>query len=184
MISAQKNPNPSARSHSIGLSTQADYQRFVEHDFYHLSNRYLHLVRACQKFNTDLESVYYVAQTGFTLLLPVIVAAVTPDDDDDIFFRKSALIARALDNTSYGDMPYAQKVAHYNAQKPLARSLHPLAYENNPSFMRLIEDYGIEFKPYPDEFSRSAIDERQKLYQKMAEIVWDPAKLAAPAQPT
>ena len=40
-------------------------------------------------------------------------------------------------NASFGDMHYHEKVEHYNAQNPLARSLHPLAYENNPTFLRL-----------------------------------------------
>lgn len=311
---------------AIGLRTAADYQHFVEDGFLRLGGRYLHLLRACQKFDAELESVYYVTRTGFTLLLPVILAAVTPDDDHETFVGKATLVARALDiyivrrmvnyrrsvystvvytmftlikkirdlttdelrrvlvgwlqseserldgicsghygpfgltqrnrkdiryilaritswldrrlatgvtfseyvdrsrphpyevehiwadhfdrhraefqtetdfqahrnrlgallllpkdfNASYGDMPYADKVEHYRSRNPLAQSLHPQAYEHNPTFTRLMHDYGVEFKPYPNEFSRSAIDERQRLYQRLAEIVWDPEQLAAP----
>ncbi|MDE0605868.1 MAG: DUF1524 domain-containing protein [Acidimicrobiaceae bacterium] len=81
-------------------------------------------------------------------------------------------------NASYGDMPYEQKVEHYNTQNPLARSLHPQAYENNPSFRRLREAHGLEFKPYPTTFRKDDLDERQELYQDLAEIVWNPARLA------
>lgn len=79
-------------------------------------------------------------------------------------------------NASYGDMAYEQKVEHYNSQNPLARSLHPMAYENNPSFLRLCETYELPFKPYPSSFAKSAIDERQELYRALAEIIWDPAR--------
>lgn len=80
-------------------------------------------------------------------------------------------------NASFGDMPYAEKVEHYNAQNPLARSLHPMAYEKNPSFLALGERYGLEFKPYPTTFKKADVDERQVLYQALAEVVWDPARL-------
>lgn len=79
-------------------------------------------------------------------------------------------------NASYGDMTYDKKVEHYNSQNALARSLHPMAYENNPSFLRLSDTYGLPFKPYPSEFTKSAIDERQELYRQLAEIIWDPAR--------
>ena len=80
-------------------------------------------------------------------------------------------------NSSYGDMHYNKKVQHYNAQNSLARSLHPMAYENNPSFQRLRENYDLPFKPYPDSFTKNDIDTRQELYQQLAEIVWSPARL-------
>ena len=306
----------------IGLTSAADYQRFVERDFLQLSGRYLRLLRACQTFDPELESIYYVAQTGFTLLLPVILSAVTPDDDDQAFVEKAGIVAATLDifivrrmvnfrnfgystvvytmfnlmkdvrdqsidklrntlagwlesegdrldgiqsgdygafvltqrnrkyiqyilaritswldselatgvkfsdyldrsrkhpfevehiwadhferqadefeneqefqrhrnkiggllllpkdfNSSFGDMPYPEKVEHYNAQNPLARSLHPLAYRNNPSFRSLIEKHKLKFGPYPTEFGKEAVDERQHLYQSLAEIVWDPLR--------
>ena len=80
-------------------------------------------------------------------------------------------------NRSYGDMPYCQKVDHYNSQNPLARSLHPLAYQNNPNFLGLINTYNLPFKPYPCAFTRTDIDERQELYRNLAEVIWDPARL-------
>ena len=307
---------------NIGLQREADYQQFVERGFLHLSSRYLLLLRACQTtFEARLATVYYVAQTGFTLLLPVILAAITPDDDDTAFFGKAKMVAGALDiylvrrmvnnrnigystvvytmftlikeirdrpidelrtvlaswlereherldgirsgsdgpfrltqrnrkyiryilaritswldgelgtrttlteyfdrtrrhpyevehvlpdhydrhstefqnepefqehrnrlgallllpkdfNASYGDMPYLEKVNHYYSQNPLARSLHPLSYENNPSFRRLMGKYDVQFEA-ESQFSKSTIDRRQKLYQRLAEVVWDPAR--------
>jgi len=80
-------------------------------------------------------------------------------------------------NASFGDIPYAKKVGHYNPQNPLARSLHPMAYENNPSFLRLKDEYRLSFKPYPEEFKKADVDARQELYQRLAEIVWDPKRI-------
>ena len=80
-------------------------------------------------------------------------------------------------NASFGDMSYRDKVKHYNSQNPLARSLHPLAYKNNPSFRRLIKTYGLPFEPYPEEFTKANVDARQELYRRLAEVVWDPARI-------
>ena len=78
-------------------------------------------------------------------------------------------------NASFGAMPYEEKIPHYFAQNPLAKSLHPNAYENNPSFDRLREAYQLAFKPYPSTFAKADIDTRQDLYRELAEIVWSPA---------
>jgi hypothetical protein len=81
-------------------------------------------------------------------------------------------------NASFGDMDYALKVEHYNAQNTLVRSLHPAAYQNNPSFLRLINEQVLPFRSYPEAFTRSSIEERQELYRHIAELVWDPQRLA------
>ncbi len=80
-------------------------------------------------------------------------------------------------NRSYGDMPYAEKVGHYDAQNPLARSLHPMAYQHNPTFLGLRDKHDFPFKAYPDKFRKSDVDERQDLYWRLAEVVWDPARI-------
>ena len=80
-------------------------------------------------------------------------------------------------NASFADMPYEQKVEHYNAQNVLARSLHPRAYVNNPAFTRLCAEYDLPFRPYADGFSKADLQERQVLYRKLAELVWDPARI-------
>lgn len=80
-------------------------------------------------------------------------------------------------NASFGDMPYSEKLDHYSAQNPLARSLHPLAYENNPTFLRLRNEHRLPFEPYASEFKKAQIDSRQDLYRQLAEIIWDPGRL-------
>ncbi len=80
-------------------------------------------------------------------------------------------------NASYGAMPYEQKVQHYLTQNSLAKSLHPCAYKNNPSFDALRATYSLAFKPYPETFTKDDIDARQDLYRELAEIVWNPARI-------
>ncbi len=79
-------------------------------------------------------------------------------------------------NASYGDLPYADKREHYLGQNLLARSLHEQAYEHNPGFIRFIEESAIPFRAHR-EFRKSDLDARQKLYQRLAEMIWNPERL-------
>lgn len=85
-------------------------------------------------------------------------------------------------NASYGDLPYKEKLPHYNSgQNLLARSLHPLAYDHNPGFLRYAEHTGLPFGPH-EQFKRADLDERQDLYRRVAEEIWDPARLEREAK--
>jgi hypothetical protein len=79
-------------------------------------------------------------------------------------------------NASYGDSPYAKKLKHYNHENLLARSLHADAYENNPGFKRFIQTTGLPFVKH-EEFKKADVEARQELYRRLAEKVWDPARL-------
>lgn len=80
-------------------------------------------------------------------------------------------------NASFGDMRYEEKIKHYDSQNSLVRSLHPLAYSHNPRFRDMRDRYQLPFKPYPESFHKSDLEERQDLYRKLAEVVWDPARI-------
>jgi len=80
-------------------------------------------------------------------------------------------------NASFGALPYADKVVHYYGQGTmLAKSLHPACYERNPGFRRVVEHFGLPFQPYESVFDERAIAQRQALYAKLCECVWDPAQ--------
>ena len=79
-------------------------------------------------------------------------------------------------NASYGDLIYADKLPHYNAQNLLARSLHPQCYEHNPGFVRFKEQSGLPFQPHA-EFNKADLESRSLLYRKLAERIWNPANL-------
>ena len=79
-------------------------------------------------------------------------------------------------NSSYGKLPYNEKLPHYNGQNLLARSLHPASYDHNPGFLRYIEQTELPFRPHA-EFKRAYLDARQELYREIAEQIWDPKRL-------
>lgn len=81
-------------------------------------------------------------------------------------------------NQSLGDGTYEIKRQAYvtKGEKLLARSLHPDAYVNNPGFQRLLAQTGLPFRPY-ESFGPEEMDERQELYIRIAEWVWNPSRL-------
>lgn len=83
-------------------------------------------------------------------------------------------------NASYGDLPYEEKINHYNGQNLLARSLHDGAYDHNPGFLRFIEQTGLPFEPRPN-FKKADVEARQHLYQRLADRIWSPDRLEAAA---
>lgn len=84
-------------------------------------------------------------------------------------------------NASYGDLPYAKKRTYYLGQNLLARSLCEEAYEHNPGFLRFIKESGLPFRAH-GKFQKNDLDARQKLYQQLAEQIWNPERLAQEAQ--
>lgn len=78
-------------------------------------------------------------------------------------------------NQSYGDLPYAEKQAHYVKENLLVKSLTPLAFENNPNFQALIHQHHLPFRAHA-QFKKQDIETRQALYQAICECIW-PAQL-------
>jgi hypothetical protein len=85
-------------------------------------------------------------------------------------------------NASYGDLTYAEKVPHYNAQNLLARSLHSQCYDHNPGFLRFKEESGLSFVGHA-EFNKADLETRSQLYRQIAERIWNPADLLKGGQP-
>lgn len=74
-------------------------------------------------------------------------------------------------NQSYSDKPYVEKAPHYIKENLLVKSLHPLAYENNPNFNKLISHNGLAFKPHP-EMKIVDVQTRRDLYRQISEQIW------------
>ncbi|QKW20941.1 DUF262 domain-containing protein [Kitasatospora sp. NA04385] len=89
------------------------------------------------------------------------------------------LLLPKSDNASYQDTVYEKKVEYYQRQNLLAALLHPKAHERNPRLRRFIAAHDLAklAKPYGDSFPPAAIKERQRLYRRLCELVWDPAGL-------
>ena len=87
------------------------------------------------------------------------------------------LLQRGL-NQSLGDDPYETKREAYatKGENLLARSLHASAYSNNPAFLGLIDRTGLPFRAY-ETFGPEEQAERQELYIRLAEWVWNPSRL-------
>ncbi len=76
-------------------------------------------------------------------------------------------------NASYGDLPYEKKLEQYRTQNLLAHSLHPDCYKHNPGFINFVKKSSIPFKPH-NSFKKNDLEERGKLYQQLAERIWNP----------
>lgn len=74
-------------------------------------------------------------------------------------------------NQSYSDKPYTEKVEHYIKENLLVKSLHPLAYENNPNFNRLISHNGLAFQAHAD-MKIADVQSRRDLYRQIAKQIW------------
>lgn len=96
------------------------------------------------------------------------------DDIDD--FQESRqklgnLIILTRDkNRSYQDMNYTDKVNQYSGDNILAQTLNEIAYQKNPQFLPLVEEYG--FAPI-SKFTKASIDERTRIYLQLAGDIWD-----------
>ena len=75
-------------------------------------------------------------------------------------------------NRSYQDYTYEQKLPLYFGENLLAKSFNENCYQNNPQFLRLLNDKQISFKPYKS-FNKESVAERQVLYQLLSEKIWD-----------
>jgi hypothetical protein len=105
-----------------------------------------------------------------------------PNDFEDYRNRiGDLLLLPKTFNAAYGDLPYKKKREHYLKQNLLAQSLHEKAYERNPGFLRFVKASHLGFRAHAD-FKKKDLDERQKLYQELAEQIWDPGRLVEEAK--
>ena len=79
-------------------------------------------------------------------------------------------------NASMGDDPYTEKRKSYVGQNLLAASLYEQTYVHNPNLRSFIQKSKLPFKHHP-EFKKADLDARQKLYQLLAEQIWNPERL-------
>ena len=88
-------------SQIIGLSIASDFVRFVKRDMAFYLGWYLNIRKAADKFNSELECVYYNAENDFTLQYPVLLSVLSPDDGDEAVVRKLRIVSRYLDILLY-----------------------------------------------------------------------------------
>ena len=71
-------------------------------------------------------------------------------------------------NRSFNDAEYKEKLPMYFGENLLAKSLNEKCYQNNPQFLRFIENEGLEFEAI-DNFTKDSIQSRQQLYKSICQ---------------
>jgi hypothetical protein len=81
----------------LGLTSSAEFARFIERDFAFYARWYERLRRAADVLTPGLERVHYNAQHNFTLQYPVLLAPLRVEDDEAAALRKLRVVAAYLD---------------------------------------------------------------------------------------
>jgi hypothetical protein len=86
-------------------------------------------------------------------------------------------------NASLRDMAYEEKIKQYLHENRLAASLHGDSHgrRGNPGFTKFLRknDLSQLFRPFPT-FGATSITVRQKLYERLCELIWSPEELGIP----
>lgn len=77
-------------------------------------------------------------------------------------------------NASLNDEKYTYKVNKYcsNEGNILAATLGDITYQNNPRFIRFMNDNNLPFESY-ESFGKQEIIKRRELYKKIVDIIWN-----------
>lgn len=101
----------------------------------------------------------------------------TEEEFKDFRNRFGGLLILPKDkNRSLQDMEYSKKVIKYDSENLLARTLNQNCYNNNPLFLRFMNNTQLPFKPYA-QFNKAELIERQSLYKEICKKIWDVNKI-------
>ena len=101
----------------------------------------------------------------------------TEEEFKDFRNRFGGLLILPKDkNRSLQDMEYSKKVIKYDSENLLARTLNQNCYNNNPLFLRFMNNTQLPFKPYA-QFNKAELIERQFLYKEICKKIWDVNKI-------
>ena len=85
------------REQSLGLTSGAEFARFIEEDFAFYGHWYARLREAAETPTDGLESVRYCAEHNFTLQYPVLLASLRREDREQAILRKLRVVSAFLD---------------------------------------------------------------------------------------
>lgn len=77
-------------------------------------------------------------------------------------------------NRSYQAMKYTEKVQKYAGDNILAQALNDIAYENNPKFLAVANEYGFHAI---NDFDKQSVADRAEIYLKIASDIWNPDEI-------
>jgi uncharacterized protein with ParB-like and HNH nuclease domain len=75
-------------------------------------------------------------------------------------------------NQSFSSDVYEDKLEHYLRENTYAQTLHQKFYDKNPNFLKSPIIQKLQFKPHPH-FKKDDISDRQKLFQRICEEIWN-----------
>jgi uncharacterized protein with ParB-like and HNH nuclease domain len=75
-------------------------------------------------------------------------------------------------NQSFSSDVYEDKLEHYLKENTYAQTLHRKFYDKNPNFLKSPIIQKLQFKPHPH-FKKDDISDRQKLFQRICEELWN-----------
>ncbi|MGZ8898004.1 MAG: GmrSD restriction endonuclease domain-containing protein [Halobacteriota archaeon] len=101
----------------LGLANSAAFGKFIEEDFAFYSSWYPRVSQAAESLTEGLETIYYNAQSNFTLQYPVLLAPLLRTDTDTEILHKLRIVSGYIDiliarrtwnwkSTSYSAMQY------------------------------------------------------------------------------
>lgn len=83
------------------------------------------------------------------------------------------LLLKGRDNESSNDELYPDKLKTYNVVGTYyARTLLPDMYNKKIAFKRFIEGNSLDFKPYPERYTKVEIEERHQLLYNLSKLIW------------
>lgn len=84
------------------------------------------------------------------------------------------LLLKGKDNQSSNDELYKDKLRTYNVIGTCyARTLLPDMYNKKVVFKKFIEENNLNFKPYPDNYTKIEIEERHQLLYDLSKRIWN-----------
>jgi hypothetical protein len=75
-------------------------------------------------------------------------------------------------NQSFSSDVYEDKLEHYLKENTYTQTLHQKFYDKNPNFLKSPIIQKLQFKPH-SHFKKDDISDRQKLFQRICEEVWN-----------
>lgn len=83
------------------------------------------------------------------------------------------LLLNGKDNQSSNDELYKDKLKTYNVLGTYyAKTLLPDMYNSKVAFKKFIEENNLNFKPYPDNYTKTEIEERHQLLYELSKRIW------------
>lgn len=129
----------------------------------------------------------YIRKTGSNVYILEHILPENQENDTDDYLHDfeieeyrnrigGLLLLPKKNSNNFMNLPFSEKCVHYRNENLLAQSLHEETYRLNQGFKQFVQKSGLKFVPH-SQFEKNDLDSRQKLYQEIAERIWNPERL-------